>query len=528
MSDVEKIYVLDLSTGCIEQRAYDIRKKGLYGRGLALSLLMEETPPRAGRHDPENALVFVPGLFAGCRAPSAGRMTILSKGSESAIQVCNVTGNMPQKLGSLNVCALVVKGADGEGNAVLHVSGGGTELLHMPELGGKYADDMIAVLKSRFGREAAVIGTGIAGDMGLPLSTFFCTYPDGDPEYSCPRGGFGDIPGGKGLRAVVVTCDSYFSRECSDPEEFSLAGRKLAALIVRNEVCGSALPSQGSMALIRILENGMAAEDGKKERCSAPHSEKVGGGGKRNYSCAPMCVVGCLNRHSAKGGKGHGSPDQSELESALKNCFGMDDEIFADTLQHRLRSLCLVLPEFVTAARSYFAATGILPTQRGLLALVDEIERGSDVGRLVASRTEGIAAAFPDNGALRALTDRPAIADEGRFQVKMASIKNALKHEALSDIGDMDLMYAQIFVLENLGLCMFTAFALVNSMEAAELLARLFRCKTGLSDVTGADLIAHAAACIGLERDYAAESGAQAPQTNVPAFTRVLYRYFSR
>ena len=103
-----------------------------------------------------------------------------------------------------------------------------------------------------------------------------------------------------------------------------------------------------------------------------------------------------------------------------------------------------------------------------------------------------------------------------------------LAYEELAGVGDMTLMYRQIFILENLGICMFAAFALVNSMEAAELLARLFRCKTGLSGVTGATLIADAANCLAAERAYAAANGAAAPQTNVPSFTKVLYRYFSR
>ena len=521
---MERIYSVDLSTGHVEQREYDIRREGLYGRGLALKLLADATPPGTDRYAPENALVFVPGLFAGCRAPSAGRMTILTKGSLSFVQVCNVTGNMPQKLGSLNVCALVVKGRDDDGNAVLHIGSGGAELLHMHELGGLYTDGVISVLKGRFGREAAIVGTGMAGDMRLPLSTFFCTYPDGEPEYNCPRSGFGDIPGSKGLRAVVVTGGGYFSRECGAPGEFARAGKELASIIVRNEVCGSALPSQGSKALLTLLGEGGTLERRRKRRTlDVSSSGGIPTGRKKNYCCAPMCVVGCLNRHGADGGKCYDAPDQSELEAALKSCFAIDDGPFVSELQRRLRSLCLVLPEFVTAARSYFAATGLEPSRSGLLALVDEIERGSAVGRLVGSRTEGIAAAFPRNEALRSLTDSPAIADESHFKVKMA-----LEYKNLPDVDDTELMYCQIFVLENLGLCMFTAFALVNSMEAVELLARLFRCKTGLHCVTGADLIAHAADCIDREREYAVANGAQAPRINVPAFTRVLYRYFSR
>ena len=64
--------------------------------------------------------------------------------------------------------------------------------------------------------------------------------------------------------------------------------------------------------------------------------------------------------------------------------------------------------------------------------------------------------------------------------------------------------------------------------QAAELLARLFCCKTGIRGVTGDDLIAHAADCIAREREYAAANGALSSPPNVPSFTKVLYRYFSR
>lgn len=383
----------------------------------------------------------------------------------------------------------------------------------------------LAALKTRFGREAAIIGTGMTGDMRMPLATFFCTYPDGEPEYSCPRSGFGDIPGSKGLRAVVVTGQDYFSRKCADPEGFAKAGKELASLIVSNEICGGALPSQGSTVLLKLLKNGAAPERAPCEKRAARAASAVtpSVGGRKNYRCAPMCVIGCLNRHSAADGRSCSAPDQSELESALKSCFSIDDEAFALRLQQRLRSLCLVPPEFVTAARSYFAATGRAPSRQALLDLTDEIERGSEAGRLVGSRTEGIATAFPGNKALCAPTDRPTVADAKSFRVKMN-----LAYPSLSGVDNMTVMYRQIFVLENLGVCMFAAFALVNSMAAAELLARLFCCKTGIRGVTGDDLIAHAADCIAREREYAAANGALSSPPNVPSFTKVLYRYFSR
>lgn len=517
---MEKIYTVDLTGETISCRDYDVLTEKDYGRGLALRLLEETVPPRTGRFSPDNALVFVPGLLTGCCAPSTGRMTLMAKGGESSVGVCNLTGNMPQKLGSLGICALVVTGACADGSAVLHIDRDGARLLHMPELKGRYTEEIIAALKERFGADAAIIGTGIGGERGYSLGTVFATYPDGEPEYNCPRNALGDIVGSKGLKAVVVSCEGYFGRACADAAALLSAGRAITKLITDNDMCGGALPAYGSMTLIDLVERGEIPP--RRETARMPLApEKTGR--KRNFCCAPMCVIGCLNRHSAVSGVWYEAPAQSELATALKNCFGLADDGLMRRLQKRLRQLCLVSPEFVTAARSYFVAVDETPTPEGLLALVDEIERDTEVGRLVASRTKGIAAAYPDNAALRALIDKPAIADEPDFRVRRAE-----GFDEFAAVSDMELMYDQIFVLENLGFCIFTAFALVNNAQAMELMAELFRSRTGAENVSGAELIRYAAACIRREQDYAAKNGAVDPRPNIPPFTRMLYRYFSK
>lgn len=516
---MEKIYIVDLTTQTVQCRDYDIRTQKDYGRGLALRLLEETVPPHTGRLDADNAIIFVPGLLSGCCAPSTGRMTIMAKGSESSIDVRNLTGNMPQKLGSLGVCALVITGVSAEGGTVLHIDRDGVHLLRMPELMGRYTEQVVAALKERFGADAAMVGTGIAAERQYSLGTVFATYPDGEPEYNCPRNAFGDIVGSKGLKAVVVTCDAYFGRACAEDAALKAAGREITKLITENDICGGALPAYGSMTLIDLVERGEVPP--RKERECAPAAEKTGR--RRNFCCAPMCVIGCLNRHSAVSGAWYDSPAQSELATALKNCFGFTDDDLMRRLQKRLRQLCLVSPEFVTAARCYFAAKEITPTPEGLLALVDEIEQDTEIGRLVASRAKGIAAAFPNNTALRALVDKPAIADEPDFQVKRAA-----GFDEFAAVSDMELMYDQIFVLENLGFCIFASFALVNNTRAMELMAELFRSRTGVENVSGAEMIRYAAECIRRECAYAEKNGAVHPRPNIPPFTRVLYRYFSK
>ena len=145
-------------------------------------------------YSPENAIALVPGILTGCKVASCCRVTIASKrGKGEGLQVCNVSGNLPQKMASLSIAGLLICGKSTEKNAVLHIGEDSAEIIHMPELERKDTGTVVERLKKRFGADAAILGVGKAADMQLSLSTFFCTYPDGDPQYHCPRNGFGAV-----------------------------------------------------------------------------------------------------------------------------------------------------------------------------------------------------------------------------------------------------------------------------------------------------------------------------------------------
>ena len=185
---MEKILKADLTTERIEVLDYEPKSWGCYGRGLALKLVASSVPHYAGRYSPENAIALVPGILTGCKVASCCRVTIASKrGKGEGLQVCNVSGNLPQKMASLSIAGLLICGKSTEKNAVLHIGEDSAEIIHMPELERKDTGTIVERLKKRFGADAAILGVGKAADMQLSLSTFFCTYPDGDPQYHCPR-----------------------------------------------------------------------------------------------------------------------------------------------------------------------------------------------------------------------------------------------------------------------------------------------------------------------------------------------------
>lgn len=526
----EKILLIDLNKKTVKSHPYSYDLNGVYGRGLALNLIEKNVPVDAGRYSAENALVIVPGLFAGNKAPSAVRMMIATAEDRGkGMQLCNTTGNMPQKLGSLGIAAVVIKGIAEEKNTVVRITEDGVDFMVKPELGGARVGDIVHTLKKDINKDIAIVGTGRCGDMRMSLSSMFLTYPDGRPEYHSPRSGFGDIFGAKNLRAIVVDSKGYFNRDNNSPDEFWSISKELTQKIVNDEVCGGALPTYGSITIMKILKSKASLaelsqndrKDSLKVDTLTETDNAVDDNIHINRTCAPMCVIGCLNRHSDKDGKKYESPSQVEVEAAVKNCFGIDDFELSRAIQDKATDMSLVSVEYVTAAKAYAEAMGIEHGEEHLLEWLDEIEQGTAVGRIIASRTYGIGRLYADKG-IESLMDRRAIQDESLFNIDIGS-----RYPRLKGMSAIDLLYAQIFVLENLGFCIFTSFALLDSDDTFEMLARMFTLRTGI-ETTGEELIIQANECIKAEKEFEEKRWRAATETNIPPFTKVLYRYFDK
>lgn len=524
----EKIVLIDLERSVYETVSYSSYIQDLcYGRGLVLALFEKYMPDNTGRYDPGNLLVIVPGLFSGTPAPSACRMMVATiKAKDKGIHISNTSGNMPQLLGSLGIAAVVIRGKAPQKNTVVHISDKGIEFCSDEELDGRTAGETIRRLKESYGRGIAVIGCSIAGDMRLPLSSFFCTYLDGEPEYHCPRDGFGDVWGAKNLRAVVVDHSEYFSRECAEPERFKKLSKELTQFITGDVICGEALPAYGSRIIINILDGGATKEffkhNTERTGCdiTADACGVISDMVRRNRSCAPMCVIGCLNRHTSTDGRQYLSPAQAETQEAIRKCFGIDDYDLAGMVQREAADIGISATEFVTACKTYAVALGIDNGAAELAGWLREVRNGTLTGRVIASGIYGAPELYSDIG-MEEWIDRKAIEDEPLFDIRMNT-----KYPELSGFSALDLLYAQIFVLENLGFCIFTSFALLDKKETLDLMAAMFEAKTGIS-MSGKRLVEYASECIKGEKEYSEHRWKASQVSSIPRFTKVLYRFFS-
>lgn len=509
----EYIIIADLTKNIIH-RAVCNRSQEIYGRRLAIQLIREYGDIAAGRNDSGNAIVMVPGFFTGNPAPSVGRMFIATgRRGADGLQMCNITGNLPEALGRNQIAALVILGTYSRGNGILRIrrtsealdgeeDGFTATMEDLPGATGKDTGRIVRALRAMYGKNCAAVGIGPAGERKLAISALFSTYGDGYPEYHVPRNSFGDVFGSKGLRAVVVETDADAKlrfRGMAEPGTFEGWSTELANRICENEICGSALPSYGAMVLRSGLRNGEVFQ--RYQEVSAKRIACLTKVDNVHRACTPYCVIGCLNRHVGRKKKAvYRDPLHIEAEAKLKEQFDIDDYALTEWIVERTNALGISPTEYIETAGVYANCTGNEVTPNHLRKWLEELAQDTLTGRVLGGGVDALNQLYPDAS--------PARSEEER------SWENRI---------DGDLR-EEIVALDNLGFCIFAAFAIVGDEKAWQQIVGMMEAQTGKS-WTKEEILCHSRKTMEEERTYIEERATAKALSNLPRFAEILQEY---
>lgn len=190
-----KILKVDLTSGTVwrEELPAVLLHAYLGGRGLGVRLLRDRF--RLDPFDPAMPLIFAVGPLCGTAAPTAARLTVVSRSPlTGTVYDCSAGGRFAWRLKSVGVDALYVVGAS-ERPVVLAISGESAELLPAADLWGKTVPETVRHLAPR----GSVAAIGPAGENGV----LYANIMMGEGN-SVGRGGLGAVMGRKLLKAVVV------------------------------------------------------------------------------------------------------------------------------------------------------------------------------------------------------------------------------------------------------------------------------------------------------------------------------------
>ncbi|MFW6006264.1 MAG: aldehyde ferredoxin oxidoreductase C-terminal domain-containing protein [Candidatus Bipolaricaulota bacterium] len=529
--------------------------RALGGRGLTSQIIADEVPPTSNPLGPHNELVFAPGIVTGTSAPTSGRISVGGKSPlTGGIKESNAGTSFSQKLARLGIAAIVVEGQKDGGYKCLKLDKDGAELLDAEPWSGIGLYEAFDGIESEFGKDLGVCGVGIAAELSGSNSGIAFNDMEGMPSRYSGRGGLGAVMATRGLKFILVDDEGAEGVEIEDEETFNQGRKKLADALTDHDVTkpGGTLNSYGTNALINVINEAGGLPQENFSRGSDDRSAKVSGeekaeeikkrGGERPHRCSPGCLIGCSEVWT----KENGEDPVGVLEYESVWALGPNCEIYDLDTIGELNRQCndLGIDTIETGNTIAVAMEGGLVDfgdGEGALELMDEIRRGSPVGRILVNGTEFTGKAF-------GVTRVPTVKGQAIPAYDPRAIKGigityattpmgadhtagyAIAPEIMGVGGDEDplspekaeisrnLQYSTA-VIDTTGHCLFTAFAVLDIPEGLEGMV------DEVNGVLGADLTVDDIPDIGkeiidTERKFNEEAGFTKEDDRLPEFMR--------
>ncbi len=533
--------------------------QGLGGRALTSRIIREEVPPTCHPLSAANKLVLAPGLLTGAPAANAGRISVGGKSPlTGGIKESNAGGLLSIKLARLGVKAVVVEGKPADGGwSLVKITKDRVEFLPGDEYAGLGNYDTMARLWERFGKGVGVMSIGQAGEKRLTGASIHFADPQGRPGRAAGRGGLGSLMGAKKLKALVVDDRGAGPVPLAEPEKFKEASRRWVKYLMEHPVSGQALPAFGTAVLINIVNEAGALPTQNFRRGRFEFAEDISGermaelikqrGGKTKEGCHPGCVIQCSQAYNDASGKYLTSGFEYETIWALG----------ANTLIRSLDDIAMIdrlCDDFgldtieMGCTLGVLMEGGVIPWGDGPAA-IDMVKkvaaddawgliigngsvftgRALGVERVPAVKGQGLPAYDPraEKGVGLTYATSPMGADHtAGYGVAVNIVGCAGGGNPLKKEGNIELsrnLQVATAAIDSTGLCLFTAFAILDVPEALQCIVDLINARYGLSLGTDA-VTALGGQVLRDERSFNRDAGFTKEHDRLPGFFKEVLK----
>ncbi|SEW39422.1 aldehyde ferredoxin oxidoreductase family protein [[Clostridium] fimetarium] len=314
---------INLSNGEIkvEKLDIDLAKKFIGGRGLGTKMIYDEGIATVDPLSEQNKLVYITGAMTGTKAPTTGRFMVVTKSPLTGmIASSNSGGVWGAKLKYAGWDAIIVEGK-AKTPTYINIVDDKIELLSAQDYVGMKSEEIDEELK-KVHEKCSVLNIGPAGEHLSLLAAIM-----NDKDRAAGRSGVGAVMGSKNLKAITVTATNN-SIEAFDPEALKEVTKKSFELIKANGVTGSGLPTYGTAVLVNIINNTGAFPTNNWQQSYYDKADDTSGETlKEKYlvkqSFCHKCPIGC-GRVINLNGKVVGGPEYEPLWAYGGNC-GISD-----------------------------------------------------------------------------------------------------------------------------------------------------------------------------------------------------------
>ncbi|GAV24933.1 aldehyde ferredoxin oxidoreductase [Carboxydothermus islandicus] len=249
-----KVLRVNLSTGEIKKEPLDLEvaKKFLGGRGLGSYFLANEIDPAVDPLSPENKIIFATGPLTGSSAPTSGRYMVVTKSPLTGAIACSNSGGFwGAELKFAGYDLIIVEGKAAN-PSYIYINDDTVEIRDAQNYWGKLVSETTELLQKEVGDpKARVLTIGPAGEKLSPIAAVM-----NEKYRAAGRSGVGAVMGSKNLKAIVVRGSGKV--EPAEPEKTKELLSRLLKKIREDGVTGQGLPNYGTAVLVNIInENGI-------------------------------------------------------------------------------------------------------------------------------------------------------------------------------------------------------------------------------------------------------------------------------
>ncbi|KXB03516.1 aldehyde:ferredoxin oxidoreductase [candidate division MSBL1 archaeon SCGC-AAA261G05] len=324
----DKILHVDLSKEetSVEEPDDDFYRRYLGGKSLALYYLLKDLEPDVDPLEPDNLLIFAPGIITGSPLPGTARFTTAAKspltggfgGSEAG-------GFFGPELKLAGYDAVIIKGK-AENPVYLWIHDGEVEIRDASKLWGKTGKETQEGIREEL--EDDRIRVALIGPAGEKLVRFACIT--NELKHANGRGGLGAVMGSKNLKAVAVRGTKQV--ELKDPDKVKSLTKWFAEnYMEKGDTSG--LHNLGTPILINVHDELGALPTRNFHEGSFEGAEKISGetidetyniGQKACFSCPVACKRVVKVDEPYEVDPAYGGSEYETLSSLGSNC-GVDN-----------------------------------------------------------------------------------------------------------------------------------------------------------------------------------------------------------
>lgn len=319
-----KFLRINLSTGQIDQENLDMELaiKFVGGRGLATYYMAQEIDPEIEPFDSANKIIFATGPLTGSQAPTGGRYMVVTKSPLSGtIASSNSGGFWGAELKRAGYDFIIVEGKSDK-PCYIYINDDTVEIKDAKQYWGKLVSQTTDLLLQETGDPKARVLT--IGPAGEKLALLACVM--NDKYRAAGRSGVGAVMGSKNLKAIVVRGTGKLKPAREDETKKVL--KDIRKKIKENDVTGKGLPTYGTAALVNLINQSGIYPTNNFQEAYFETADKTSGETLaekylvRNMACF-HCPIACGRYSKVDDVEGEG-PEFETLWAYGASC-GVDD-----------------------------------------------------------------------------------------------------------------------------------------------------------------------------------------------------------